>query len=85
MRFYARHPHPKFGSHVDKLNWTACDRAIKHFSDDEREILLTVYREADTIADNIFMVATKRRINQDSIWKLLGDLEHKVAKARDLI
>ena len=42
MRFYARHPHPKFHSDADKQNWYACENALKGFSDSEKDILLFI-------------------------------------------
>lgn len=85
MRFYARHPRPKFRSDADKQNWNACDNALKGFTDKERDILLTVYREGDTIPDNVYKQSVDRNIKQDTIWKLINELERKVAKRRNLI
>ena len=83
MRFYARHPRPKFRSDADKQNWNACDSAMKGFTDKEQDILMTVYR--DTIPDNVYKVSVDRNIKQDTIWKLINELERKVAKRRNLI
>lgn len=44
LRFYARHPNPKFKSDVDKHNWVACDNALKGFSDSDRELLMEQVR-----------------------------------------
>lgn len=85
MRFYARHPKPKFRSEVDRFNWNACDKSLKGFSDNEREILTTVYREGDTIPDNVRKISVDRNIKQDTIWELINELEHKIAKRRSLI
>lgn len=85
MRFYARHPRPKFRSDADKQNWNACDGAMKGFTDKEQDILMTVYREGDTIPDNVYKVSVDRNIKQDTIWKLINELERKVAKRRKLI
>lgn len=85
MRFYARHEKPKFHSEVDKYNWIACDNALKGFSDKKRETLLTIYREGDTIADNIYQLAKAQGISQNSIWKLVNELERKIAKRRGLL
>lgn len=85
MRFYSRHPKPKFRSDADKLNWYACDSAIKKFTPAEADILITVYREGDTIPDNIYNLSVERNIKQDNIWKLVNDFERKVAKRRNLI
>ena len=85
MKFYARHPNPKFWSDADKLNWYACDSAMKGFTDKEQDILMTVYRECDTIPDNVYEVSVDRNIKQDTIWKLINELERKVAKRRGLL
>ena len=84
-RFYARHPNPTFRSDVDKWNWIACDRALKGFEQREREIILFVYREGDTIADNIYQVSKRLDIHQDAIWKLIAKFERTVAKRRGLL
>lgn len=85
MRFYARHDKPKFHSEADKHNWAACDNALKTFSDKERETLLTIYRSGDIIADNIYQLSRERGVSQDSIWKLVNELERKIAKRRGLL
>ena len=46
---------------------------------------MTVYREGDTIPDNVYKVSVDRNIKQDTIWKLINELERKVAKRRNLI
>ncbi len=85
MRFYARHPDPRFKSDADKKNWLACDNTLKQFTQEDREILVTVYREGDTISDNVYEVSKKLGIKQDTVWALIGELEHKIAKRRGLI
>ncbi len=85
MRFYARHPDPWFKSDADKKNWLACDNTLKQFTQEDREILVTVYREGDTISDNVYEVSKKLGIKQDTVWALIGELEHKIAKRRGLI
>ena len=85
MRFYSRHSNPKFRSEADKQNCHACDSALKGFTDKERDMLLTVYREGDTIPDNIYNLSVALNIKQDIIWKLVNELERKVAKRRGLV
>lgn len=86
LRFYSHYPIPgAFKSKADKDNWLACDKAIKTFAQDEQEILLYIYRQADTVADNIYQVCRERNLNQDAIWRLVLSLEHKVAVKRGLI
>lgn len=85
LRFYVRHPNPKFKSDVDKHNWAACDKAFNSFSDSDRELLTEVYREGDTVADNVYHLAKSRGVKQETVWKLVGELERKVAKRRGLL
>lgn len=86
MRFFSRYPKPNhFRSEADKKNWNACNMALKEFSDVDRDILIGIYKEGDTIPDNIYQASKARKINQDTIWKLCDQLEHKVAKRRGLI
>lgn len=85
MRFYARYPKPKFRTDADKKNWYACDNALKSFPDNKREILLFIYREGDTIPDNVYRVSVDRNIEQDNIWAMIDDLGRKIAKRRGLI
>lgn len=85
MRFYARHSNPKFKSDADKQNWKACESALKGFSDEEVDILLTIYRGGDTIPDNIYSLCRERNIKQDIVWRLVNEIERKVAKRRNLI
>ncbi len=85
MRFYARHPDPRFKTDADKKNWLACDNALKQFTPDEKDILVTIYREGDTIPDNVYEVSKKRGIKQDRVWSLIGDMERKIAKRRGLL
>ena len=85
LRIYARHPSPKFHSDADKQNWKACESALDSFTDKEKELLIAVYTENDTIPDNVYKVSTENKINQDTLRSLLNKLEQKVAKRRNLI
>lgn len=85
LRFYARHPRPIFHSEADKKNWNACENALKSYNDYDKAMLMIIYSEGDTIADNVYQLAKARNMKQDTIWKLVNDLERKVAKRRGLI
>lgn len=85
LRFYARHDNPKFRTEADKRNWLACEDAIETFSDSDQELLLYIYREGDTIPDNIYQLSKSKDMSQDTIWKLVNELEKKVAKKRGLL
>lgn len=85
MRFYVRHPSPKFKSDADKQNWKACEFALGGFTDQEQTLLIAVYAENDTIPDNVYKVSTENNVTQDALWSLLNKLERRVAKRRSLI
>ena len=85
LRFYARHPEPTFRSEADEKNWSACKEALGEFNDKDKETLTTIFREGDTIPDNVYQISKAMGVKQDGIWKLISDLERKVAKKRGLI
>ena len=85
MRFYTRHPNPKYRTEADKKNWVACDIALKSFDTDEQNVLLTIYSDNDTIPDNVYELSKERNLKQDYVWKLINELERKVARRRGLI
>ena len=86
LRFYARNPVvTRFNSLVDKTNWYACHRAIENYSDRDKAILIRVYGGYDTLADNVYEVAKQCNIDQNIVWELIKEFEHKVAKKRELI
>ena len=85
MRFFARNPQPTFQSEVDRLNWTACQDVLGRLVPTEQEILLSVYREKDTLADNIFRVSKRLCVSQDKIWMMVKQNARAVAKRIKLI
>lgn len=85
LRFYARHPEPTFKSDTEKKNWISCDSVLKGLSETDREMLTAIYADGDTLPDCVFKQAKERGIRQDCIWKLIGDVERKIAKQRGLL
>lgn len=85
LRFYARHPEAKFKSDTEKKNWLSCDSVLKDLSEADRKTLVAVYADGDTLSDCVFKQAKERGIKQDYIWKLISDIEHKIAKRRGLL
>jgi hypothetical protein len=86
MRFYSRNTDkPRFNTEVDKNNWYACHRAIEHYSERDKDILICVYGMHDTLADNVYEMAKQYKIDQNIIWDMLKDFEHSVAKKRGLL
>lgn len=86
MRYYARNTNkPRFNTEVDEKNWYACHRAIERYSERDRDILIRVYALYDTLADNVYEVATVNQIDQNLIWDLIKDLERRIAKKRGLL
>ncbi|RDY21415.1 hypothetical protein [Criibacterium bergeronii] len=85
MKFYTRHPKPKTDNLIEVSNWQACELALADFSSEEKEILIFVYQERDTIPDNVYNISKKKGINQNKVWNLIIKLEQKIAKIRGLI
>lgn len=84
LRFYARYSEPKFKNDVEKKDWLSCDSVLKSLPETDREILMAIYADGDTLADCIFKQAKERGIGQDYIWKLIHDVERKIAERRGM-
>ncbi len=85
MKFYTRHPQPQFRNEVDRMNWRACESAVRKCTENERAILRSVYGRGDTIADNVYQTAKAFGVEQNLVWKLIKEVERRVAKRRMLI
>ena len=85
LRFYARHQNPKFKSEADKKNWECTDKVIQSFSEDEQAMILEIYMDNETVPNKVYELAQTKNVKQDTIWKLINDVERKVAKRRGLL
>ena len=86
MRFYSRNQNlSHFKTDADRQNWIACNKAIRDYSDRDKDILVSVYGGYDTLPDNVYEMATKYHINQNIIWDMMKEFERKLAKKRALI
>ena len=99
MKFYTRHPRPDFKNEIDRLNWQACDCALESYPAAQRRIFRAVYSSDDTmpdnervtwalcaqLPDNVYQAAKELGVDQSAIWKLIKDLERRIAKRRMLI
>ena len=86
IRFYSRYLHIKeFKNEPDKANWLACHRAIQEYSPLDKDILVCVYGERDTLADNVYNVSRRYGVHQDVVWEMMREFEHDVAVERGLV
>lgn len=85
MRFYSQYLHIKeFKNEIDKANWQACHRAIQEYSPTDKDILVCVYGECDTLGDNVYNVSRRYGVRQDIVWEMMRKFERKVAVERGL-
>lgn len=85
LRFYSRYlGRTNFKNNVDRSNWNACHIALGNYSDRDKDILVYVYGEFDTLSDNVYAMACKYKINQNIIWDMMKEIERKVAIERGL-
>lgn len=86
MRFYSRYLHIKeFKNETDKANWQACHKAIQAYSPIDKDILVCVYGERDTLADNVYEVSRRYGVHQNVVWEMMREFERKVAVERGLL
>lgn len=85
MRFYSRHVDAhSFTNKVAESNWVACHNVLEAYSERDRDILIYVYGEFDTVADNVYAISNKYHIHQNIIWDMMKEFERKVAIERGL-
>lgn len=77
--------HPVFNSEADRENWSACYNVLKHYTQENMDIISEIYRPGDTISDKIFSLAKAMGVHQDRIWSLVNITERKIAKKRGLL
>ena len=86
IRFYSRYLHIKeFRNETDRLNWLACHRAIQEYSSLNKDILVCVYGECDTLGDNVYNVSRRYGVHQDMVWEMMREFERRVAVERGLV
>lgn len=85
MKFYSRNRDlPRFHNMVERNNWYACHRVLETYSPQDREILIYVYGAFDTLADNVYVMATVHHLDQNMIWDMMKEFERKVAVERGM-
>ncbi len=85
LRLYTRHHISTITDEVSKLNWIACDKVFKPLNDNDKKLVKEVFSKNDTLMDNVYEVAKQNNIDQNRIWKILSDLQRKIAKERGLL
>lgn len=91
MRFYARSrisassEQPRFKTEADAKNWNACHGIMNTYSDEERNVFLSLYSDLGSMPESIDKVSREYSMEPNRIWNLVNDLEKKVARRRGLI
>ena len=76
---------PKFKNEAEKANWLSCYLVVSVLSPQDQELVAELYRRGDTLADNIYQMATVKQMPQGPLWNLVDTLEYKIAQKRGLI
>ena len=76
---------PKFKNTIEKDDWMACHSVMSALDQEDAQLVTEMYRRGDTLADNIYKLATARKTSQRTYWNLADDIEYKIAKKRGLI
>ena len=76
---------PKFKNPIEKEDWMACHAVMSSLDQEDAQLVIEMYRRGDTLADNIYKLATARKTSQRTFWNLADDVEYKIAKKRGLL
>lgn len=86
LRFYTRNMEQTlFESPADSKNWFACAKVINNLSALNRDILVSIYRSRDTLADSVYEASVQFNIDQSIIWDLMKIVERDIAIIRGLL
>ena len=87
LTFYSRYPRLiHFRSETDRKNWKSCEIVLSSLSDEDRELVIEIYKGSDsTIKERVASVSRNRKIGEETVWRLIGNVEHRVAVARGLV
>ena len=86
LTFYTRYPDlSHFRSETDRENWQACHNIVSSLPEDERVIVVAVYKPADTVRSNVSNAAKNMRMSRETVWKIINEVERRVAEQRGLI
>lgn len=85
MRFYTRHTLLEKKSEADELNWKASHDALQMFSDEDQQMLVELYEQHSPMKDTVAELSVKYCIREKTLWKMVKDLERRIAKKRGLI
>jgi hypothetical protein len=58
---------------------------MKDYSDEDKEILISVYSGYDTLPDEVYKASNKFHIPQNKIWDMMKIFERRVGKRRGLL
>ena len=76
---------PKFDTEVERENWLCCHNVVSALSAGNQKLVQTLYGPGDTLPDKIYHIAQARKMSQAPLWKLVDDVEYKIAKQRGMI
>ena len=86
LRFFARYPEVgTFKNSIDERNWRVAKKVLDELPEEDRNVIIEVYRRGDTIPDNIFNISKEMGVRQDCLWTMLKTTTKRIAEERELI
>lgn len=86
LRFYIRHPNPKFECVTDRKDWFAARDAVESLKDDEQEFINNIYTSyVNEISERVKNAADDMNFTLKKAWGTMCIAEKRVAKNRGLI
>ena len=88
LRFYARYCDKdlkNFKKEPDVKNWKIAERVLSELPEEDRNVIIEVYRCRNTLENNVQEVSKKLGVNRDIIWTIINKVSKKIAKEKELI
>lgn len=88
IRFYCRKVHGqdfKVEGHIDVNNCLCVMKVLDSLPEWDKNAIIEIYSQGDTLADNIYQISRKLNVKQDVLWTMVSKVTKQIAKERGLV
>ncbi len=88
LRFYCRRVHGqdfKVEGHIDINNCLCVMKVLESLPEWDKNAIIEIYSQSDTLADNIYQISRKLNVKQDVLWTMVSKVTKQIAKERGLV
>lgn len=88
LRFYCRRVYNqdfKVEGHIEINNCLCVMKVLESLPEWDKNAIIEIYSQSDTLADNIYQISRKLNVKQDVLWTMVSKVTKQIAKERGLV